>query len=76
MDAKLKQKKEIIFKSVVTSIAKHGLNVPMSVIVKESSISTGVFYHYFSSKEEMISELYKKSNYDFFDATLSNPALS
>ena len=72
MVSKSKQKREMIFKSIVISIAKHGLNVPMSIIVKESNFSTGVFYHYFSSKEVMINDLYKKLKYDFLDATLSD----
>ncbi len=72
MKSKSTHKREMIFKSIVISIAKHGLNVPMSIIVRESNFSTGVFYHYFSSKEVMINELYKKLKYDFLDATLSN----
>lgn len=61
---------DLIYKSLLTSIAKYGLNTPMSKIVKESGISTGVFYHYFKNKEKMIEELYKKVKYDFLDATL------
>jgi len=63
-------KKAIIFESILVSVAKYGLNVPMSKIVKESGISTGVFYHYYESKEKMIAELYKKAKNDFLDAAL------
>ncbi len=63
-------KREIIFEAILISIAKYGLNAPMSKIVKESGISTGVFYHYFKNKETMIEELYKKSKYNFLEATL------
>ncbi len=72
MNPKSKHKIDEIFESVVASIAKHGLNVSMSTIVNESNFSTGVFYHYFNSKDEMISELYKKFKYDFLNASLSN----
>ncbi|MDM8534083.1 TetR/AcrR family transcriptional regulator [Clostridiaceae bacterium HSG29] len=65
-------KKEKIYEAVLLSVAQYGLNVPMSKIVSESGISTGVFYHYFSNKESMISELYKKMKYDFLEATLSD----
>ena len=65
-------KKEKIYEAILVSIAKYGLNVPMSKIVNESGISTGVFYHYFDNKESMINELYKKTKYDFLDVALSD----
>ena len=70
MTKRNEDKREIIFEAILISIAKYGLNAPMSKIVKESGISTGVFYHYFENKETMIDELYKKLKYDFLDATL------
>jgi len=37
----------------------------MSLIVKESGISTGAIYHYFKSKEVIINELYINKKKDF-----------
>ena len=64
------KKREIIFEAILVSIAKYGLNAPMSKIVKESGISTGVFYNYFENKEKMIDELYRNLKYEFLEATL------
>lgn len=65
-------KRTIILEATLISVAKYGLNVPMSKIVKESGISTGVFYHYFKGKEYMIGELYKKVKLEFLEATLDD----
>ncbi len=70
MTIKNDNKREIIFEAVLVSIAKYGLNAPISKMVKESGISTGIFYHYFDNKEMMIEELYKKLKYDFLEASL------
>ena len=72
MIKKQNEKKEEIYTAVLIAIAKYGLNVPMSKIVKESGISTGVFYHHFNNKQHMINELYKKTKYDFLKAALND----
>jgi AcrR family transcriptional regulator len=42
----------------------------MSMIAKESGVSTGIIYHYFAGKEELIYELYKKIKYKMIRAVL------
>lgn len=52
-------KKEAIFKAALDLIAENGFhNSPMSVLAKRANVAAGTIYHYFSSKEELIAELY------------------
>ncbi len=54
------EKRSAILDATLKLIAKHGFHsTSMSMIVKEAKVSTGVIYHYFVSKEEIIMELYK-----------------
>ena len=54
------EKRTAILDATLKLIAKHGFHsTSMSMIVKEAKVSTGVIYHYFVSKEEIIMELYK-----------------
>ncbi len=53
-------KRTAILDATLKLIAKHGFHsTSMSMIVNKSKVSTGVIYHYFVSKEEIIMELYK-----------------
>jgi hypothetical protein len=59
-------KKDIILNTTLKLIAEKGINgSPMSLIVKESGISTGAIYHYFKSKEDIINTLYINKKKDF-----------
>lgn len=59
MNVRSINKKQQILNATLKLIAEHGLhNTPMSVIRKESGVSTGTIYHYFPSKEELINYLY------------------
>ena len=54
------QKKNLILKTTTTLMAKQGINgVSMSMIAKASGIPQATIYVYFSSKEELLKELYK-----------------
>jgi len=63
------QKKNKILESTVKLMAAQGINgVSMSMIAKESGIPQATIYVYFSSKEELLRELYRyvvKKNCDF-----------
>jgi AcrR family transcriptional regulator len=53
------EKKNVIFETTLKLIARHGLhNTPMSMVSKESGISTGAIYHHFESKDVLINKLY------------------
>ncbi len=53
-------KRTAILDATLKLISKHGFHsTSMSMIVKESNVSTGVIYYYFASKEEIVMELYK-----------------
>jgi AcrR family transcriptional regulator len=57
----IEDKRAAILDSTLTLLSERGLHdTPMSLIVKESGVSTGNVYHYFASKEELIVELYKE----------------
>ena len=50
-----------LFKNAIKLIEKHGFdNVKIEDICKQSKVSVGAFYHYFNSKTEIITELYKQ----------------
>ncbi len=52
-------KKQDIFNTSLSLIVSQGLHAtPMSQIAKEANVAAGTIYHYFSSKEEMIHQLY------------------
>ena len=66
-------KRTAILDATLKLIAKHGFHsTSMSMIVKEAKVSTGVIYHYFVSKEEIIMELYKKIKFNALKAMNKN----
>lgn len=54
-------KRTAILRATLDLISERGFhNTPMSLIAKASGASTGIIYHYFVSKEELIQELYTR----------------
>ncbi|MEJ5056233.1 TetR/AcrR family transcriptional regulator [Sphingobacterium sp. MYb382] len=54
------QKKEAIFLSTLKLIHEYGFHgTPMSQIALQANVATGTIYHYFTSKDELILELFK-----------------
>ncbi len=54
-------KRTAILDATLNLISERGFhNTPMSMIATASEVSTGIIYHYFASKEELIQELYAK----------------
>ncbi|MGK6351257.1 TetR/AcrR family transcriptional regulator [Parapedobacter sp. DT-150] len=54
------EKKCAIFESTLRLVMKQGFHgSPMSQIAQDAGVATGTIYHYFSSKDELIIELYK-----------------
>ena len=52
-------KKKDILDKVLSIVVQQGLhNAPMSQIAREAQVAPGTIYHYFSSKEEILLELY------------------
>lgn len=70
------EKRAKILNTTLLLIVKQGVHAtPMSQIVSESGIATGTIYHHYSSKEEIINELYLKLSEDVgraLDENLSN----
>lgn len=52
-------KKTAIFESTLLLIKEHGFQTPMSLIAKNASVAAGTIYHYFASKDDLISEMYQ-----------------
>jgi len=76
MNAKNKEvidKRKAILKTTLDLISERGFhNTPMSLIAKTAGVSTGIVYHYFSGKEELINELYKEIKLETFQAMLAD----
>jgi AcrR family transcriptional regulator len=54
-------KKAAILEATLDLLSKRGFHdTPMSMIASQSGVSTGIIYHYFSGKEELIYELYRE----------------
>ena len=70
---KVADKRTAILETTLDLISKRGFhNTPMSLIAKESGVSTGIVYHYFSGKEELINELYKEIKLETIKAMLDD----
>ncbi len=55
----LAEKKAAIFESTLQLIKEYGFHgTPISQIAQEAGVATGTIYHYFTSKEELIIELF------------------
>jgi len=66
-------KRAAILKTTLDLISERGFHdTPMSLIAKTSGVSAGVIYHYFSSKEELINELYKEIKLATIQAMLAS----
>ena len=54
-------KRAAIMEAFLNLVSERGFhNTPMSLVAKTSGVSTGNIYHYFSSKEDIIIELYRE----------------
>src|SRR3546814_2197578 len=52
-------KRIAIFKSTLELIKDHGFHgTPISQIAKNANVATGTIYHYFDSKDSLITDLY------------------
>jgi AcrR family transcriptional regulator len=61
-----------IYDTAISLIKKNGYtNTTISDICREAGISTGAFYHYFKSKQEILSELYIKAD-RFFEESMAS----
>jgi len=66
-------KRSAILETTLDLIARRGFHdTPMSAIAKESEVSTGIIYHYFASKEDLIYALYKEIKYDMIRVVLED----
>lgn len=71
--AQVVDKRAAILETTLELISERGFyNTPMSLIAKTSGVSAGVIYHYFSSKEELINELYKEIKMETIQAMLAS----
>ena len=69
----MSDKRTAILEATLALISERGFhNTPMSLIAKTSGVSTGIIYHYFSGKEELINELYKDIKLEIIQAMLAD----
>jgi len=64
-------KRSALLMTTLDLISERGFhNTPMSLIAETAGVSTGIIYHYFSGKEELINELYKEIKLETIQAML------
>lgn len=55
----MEEKKAKILEATLKLITERGFHdTPMSLVAREAGVAAGTIYHYFSSKDELINELY------------------
>lgn len=65
-------KKDSILRATLEAVAEHGLTgITMSQIAKKAQASPGIIYHYFESKDEIITTLFNAIEDDYFDALVA-----
>jgi len=58
---KIPDKRAAILETTLGLLSERGFHdTPMSMIARQAGVSTGIIYHYFSGKEELIYELYRE----------------
>lgn len=59
--------KNLIYNIAIELIEKKGYsNITIQEICQQSNVSVGTFYHYYKSKSDILSEIYKKADEYFF----------
>jgi AcrR family transcriptional regulator len=59
--ANVPNKRAAILETTLDLLSERGFHdTPMSMIAKQSGVSTGIIYHYFAGKKELIYELYRE----------------
>jgi AcrR family transcriptional regulator len=72
---KVTDKREAILTATMQLITEHGFHAtPMSMVAKQAGVAAGTIYHYFSSKEELINQLYAELKQKMGAALLQNDA--
>ena len=73
LDKGTSDKRTAILEATLELISERGFhNTPMSLIAKTAGVSAGIVYHYFSSKEELINELYREIKLETIRAMLAD----
>lgn len=69
----LTDKQKAILQATLELVAEHGLTgITMSQIAKRSKASPGIIYHYFASKDEIITTLFTKIEAEYMQALMVN----
>jgi AcrR family transcriptional regulator len=70
---RVEDKRQAILDATLRLISVNGFHgTAMSKVAQEAGVSTGIIYHYFDSKDELIDELYKAIKRKSAQATLEN----
>jgi AcrR family transcriptional regulator len=66
-----KNKQKAILTGTLALISERGFHdTPMSLIAQRSGVSTGIIYHYFENKDDLIHTLYQRIKQEFSAALL------
>ena len=70
---KIPDKRAAILETTLDLLSERGFHdTPMSMIARQSGVSTGIIYHYFDGKDELMDELYKEIKRNFGLALAEN----
>ncbi len=70
---RVEDKRTAILEAMLRLIAENGFHgTAMSKVAKVAGVSAGIIYHYFSSKDDLIIELYKELKRKFADSILEH----
>jgi len=59
-------KREAILQVMLRLITEQGIHAtPMAQVAREAGVAAGTIYHYFSSKEQLVNELYLEVKREF-----------
>ncbi len=65
-------KRQVILDATLDLVVERGLNAtPVSAIVKQSGVSTGIIYHYFADKDDVMKALYADIKQQFMQFALA-----
>ena len=66
-------KKQAVLNATLKLVSQYGFHgTAISKVAKEAKVSTGIIYHYFESKDELIDELYSSIKNNMAQAMMQN----
>lgn len=75
--ARIDDKRSAILAATLDLIAERGFHgTPMSQVAKRSGVSTGIIYHYFEGKDDLIHALYRQVKLAYSEALVAGQVIT